>query len=444
MASNQRAAVLRRHWIPLAFVLLLGLVLAPRAPKLLARLVHPRAKHGQRITRNAGSPASLSYLTLPTPKGAGLGQAVWGVGEAKKEGWDGILIGLGNFADPDQIDLSGFDAVVRAAAKHRLRTHIRLLLPADANVETTGSALASVWATRYNSGIAWTQPYRPPRSVAIAVAKLVWQKAIDNAVQAYGAEGLKPADWISAEAANEPGIGGANGPALGRWSALRENYKRFKKEWKKYLDSKDPADYDRAHADFLGIFPESLWLGDKPSPEGRIEPEFFALLRSMLQSLNDRGVKIFPLTLEGESGATGQEEIDSCVGPDAQWIFRKYQGRAGFNAFMNTEVSSPEQAGEAYAKRVRDQVNRMRRNPLFSGELFNTEFGMENRSALLNDGLDIAEARQGILDRQRQLSEIAGAGFFISFGSNRLSTGFNLFDDNRAPVGEFAVGPNAP
>jgi hypothetical protein len=384
---------------------------------------------------------ALSYLGIPVPKGAYLPKALWSIDEAKRDGWDGVETGIGTYNDPDNIDMSGLQAAAELAAKDKLRMHLRLLQAVDAEQKINGSFQPSKWAVRYNGGEAWSQPYRLPKSVAVEAAKRVWQKAIDTVVLAYKSAGLEPTQYVSAEGMNEAGIGGANGPGLGRWSALRGPYDAFKHTWKDYLSSHNSSDYERAKSDFLKIFPESLWNNDKPLEEGSIEPDFFTELRSMLAVLDDRGIKIYPLTLEGEYGKVGQHEIDSYTGPDVAWIASKYGNRAGFNRFMTSPAATPDECGENYAARAHYQIDRMRKNPFLSGDLFNTEFGMENLPSSITGNYDIAEGRQAILTRQRNLEGIVGGGFFISISTNKLASGFNLFDDNQQPIGKFAVGP---
>jgi hypothetical protein len=389
------------------------------------------------------SGGTLSYLNIPVPKDSGIPNALWAAQEAHDQGWDGVEVGIGSTSNGLTRDWSGLKKLADLTASLKLRIHLRLLESADANLYKNGVATPSWWAVTYNDGVPWPQPFRLPPKVAAACAKLLWQKGFDITYAAYQAHGLDPTTYITCEAANEAGIAGSGGPMLGSWSSSRSTWRRFQKEWANARGDRRSPDFEAAHKDYVAVLPEALWRNGDPKLEGYIEPEFFAMLRTMLSNFDSKGCKVFPLTLKSTVGEEGQREIDSYTGPDVAWIASHYEGRGGFNCYMSPAASTVAECARNYLAREQEQVARMRKNPYFSGELFDSEFGMENDSNHIRGNLGIAQGRQAVLMAERKLTNVAGGAFFTSIGSNRLEENFNLYTPDHKPVGDFVVSPTA-
>ena len=159
-----------------------------------------------------------TYLHVGTPRGSRVSMVRWAVSEAHALGYEGVVIGVGTdqIQDPLKTDWSGFSETVNDALNCGLHIHLRLLQNVPVKAYSNGVYIGpSAWVTRYNSGVSWPQPFRPPLSVCPYIAALVWQRATDILHDACIAHGLDPSKWCSEELTNEPGIGGAGGPYYG-------------------------------------------------------------------------------------------------------------------------------------------------------------------------------------------------------------------------------------
>jgi hypothetical protein len=348
-----------------------------------------------------------TYLHVPAPRGTRVQMARWAVQRADSLGYEGVVIPVGTdqIQDPLRTDWSGFSATVNDALDAGMKVHLRLLQNVPVRAYQNGVAVGpSAWVTRYNGGVSWSQPYRPPLAICPYISKLVWQRATDILYDACVARRLNPARYASEELANEPGIRGAGGAYFG--------------------DS----------------FANAIWPA---APEGSIEPYFWKMLRTLRYSYTARGIPTFAVTLEGTHGAVGDIELASVTGFDAQRVSEGCSGW-GFNRYATSASRTPYLAASWWSARANDQVSRMRKHPLIGSKLlFNTEFGMKNSSALmtgLSDDVSIADYRLAILGAQRSLGGVVASGWFLAISTNPLGSGYQLFNADGSAVGGF-VGP---
>jgi hypothetical protein len=332
--------------------------------------------------------------------------AEWAVAEAQLLGYEGVVISAGTdeIQDPLSTDWSGFTDTVTQALRAHLKVHLRLLQNVPVTAYHNGIAMGpSAWVTRYNGGVSWSQPYRPPLAVCSYISKLVWQRATDILYNACVANHLDPSKVASEDLANEPGIGGAGGPYYGTSFST-------------------------------GVWPTGA--------EGFIEPYFWSMLRLLRYSYTARGIPTFAVTLEGTAGSVGDVELSCVAGPDALRVSQGCTGW-GFNRYASLS-GSPFLSARAWSSRFNAQVARMRANPLIGAKrLFNTEFGLKNSSVLisgLSSDVSIADFRNAVLSAQRSSTGVVGAGWFLAISTNSLGSGFQLFDANESEVGGL-VGP---
>ena len=288
-----------------------------------------------------------TYLHVPSPHGSKVSLARWAVQEAHQLGYEGVVIPIGTdeIQDPTKTDWSGFTQTVNDALANGLHVHLRLLQNVPVLAYQNGAPMGpSVWVTRYNKGVSWQKPFRPPLSVCPYIAQLIWQPATDILYKSCLAHNLNPTKYASEELANEPGIGGAGGPYAG------------------------------------SSFETASWPA---GAEGTIEPYFWTMLRSLRYSFTARGIPTYAVTLEGEAGSVGQTELNCVVGADAERVSQGCTGW-GFNRYATVPSSNPEYAASTWTLRANAQITRMRLNPLIGNKpLFLTEFGMQNSASLM-------------------------------------------------------------
>jgi hypothetical protein len=348
-----------------------------------------------------------SYLHVPAPRGARVNLARWAIQQAYALGYEGVVIPVGTdqIQDPLKTDWSGFTAAVNDALKDGLKVHLRLLQNVPVKAYLNGVCIGpTVWVTRYNTGQTWNQPFRPPLALCPWIAKLVWQKATDILYQACIQNQLDPTICASEELTNEPGIRGAGGAYTG----------------------------------------DSFSSGSWPAlPDGTIEPYFWTMLRKLRYSFSSHGIPTYAVTLEGTAGQTGQTELNSIIGEDAQRVTEGCTGW-GFNRYETVPAMTPQLAAQDWESRALAQIKRMRANSLIGNKpLFITEFGMKETKALMTGGSSAAQYRQAVLLIQRSTPGVIGGGWFLSISTNSLGSGFNLFNEDETPVG-LPVGPLTP
>jgi len=352
-----------------------------------------------------GFPQTPTYLHVPAPRGTKVAAAQFAVAEASLLGYDGVVIPVGTdeIQDPLTTDWSGFAESVDEALRFRLKVHLRLLQNVPVRAFSNGVAIGpSAWVTRYNNGVTWNAPFRPPLSVCPYIAKLVWQRATDIACAECVNAGLNPVNYISEELTNEPCVGGAGGPYAGTSFAT-------------------------------GVWP-SL-------PQGTIEPYFWKMLRTLRYSYSSHGIPTYAATLEGTAGTVGQTELNCLAGDDAARVSAGCTGW-GFNRYASVPCSSPSLEAASWSNRAQAQITRMRLNPLIASKpLFITEFGMKNSSSLMTGPYSVCEYRRAVLNAERSLPGVIGGGWFLSISTNTLGLGYQLWNSDQSVVDDL-VGPN--
>lgn len=348
-----------------------------------------------------------SYLHVPAAKGR-LQQALWCIDQAKALGYEGVVlpVGTNSIQDPDRTDWSAFESAVREAARLGLRLHLRLMQDVPVSTFSGGVRTGdSAWVTRFNGGVSWSTPFRPPLTVCAAIAQRVWQVALDRALAVYGSLGLAGPALISLEETNEPGVGGAGAA---------------------YSGTSTFASVSAAGA------------------QGFIEPEFWAMLWELQSHFDPRGCRLYAVTFEGQQSdndrdgrVDAQVEIDSVCGVYAQAVLMDPKVRGvGFNRY-SVPASSVSACGSSWGYREDWEARHLRANPLLRGKgLFVTEFGVSSRSVAGRVDL----YRLAVLRRQRASVGLDGGGMFLSLSTNALNRGFELWGSDLGVVGGF-VGP---
>lgn len=347
-----------------------------------------------------------TYLHIPAPKGR-QSLALWAIDQAKSNGYDGVVLPVGTdrIQNPDagySVTWADFDACAKECARLRLRIFLRLLQNVPAYAYSNGVRIGpSAWATKYNGGKTWDTPNRPPAALWSLIPKKIWSPALGYVWNAYKAKGLDATAYIACELTNEPGIGGQGGP---------------------YVGSSKPS------------YPGSGWPS---APEGTIEPEFARMLRVMRYAFPARGCRTFAVTFEGQHGDASANEVASVDPANTDWqqIAAGCSG-FGFNRYMTVPASSPDAAANIWRTREQAEVELLRSNPLIAGKsLFLTEFGMSADPRLRNGDGSLADYRTEIVRTQRQLSNIVGAGLYTSVSTNSKTSGFELWDALKQPIG---------
>jgi hypothetical protein len=372
-------------------------------------------------------------LTGPEAQGNTLPQAQEVVQLAVQNGYNGVSMGAGieRMSDPNNVDLSGIQAVSHAAMQAGLKYICWRL---DFDVPNS-----QAWADEFNGGAIWPISSRPPASTWSRIAQ-IWQAIRDTSAQEVTSAGGDPNKVLIFVLGNEPGLGGVGSPSLGPWSYSGFFYALFQ-------STGDPTW-------FLVAFP-SDFLGQ---PEGYIDPGYWTALRG-IRSRVKFGGKTYCVSFEGsETSLPGQ--VASVTGPDAQWVFSNTYGFAinvfGTNArrlFDSTSSSvtraplSPVQEAAAFTARVDKLVAICRTNPILANEHFViTEFNIS--TGRMPDNVDFFPYREEMLKQVLAYGPIDAAMMFTAYPTDPSNSDFQLFTRTVvngvvtiAPVGSNPVGP---
>lgn len=372
-------------------------------------------------------------LTGPVAFGASLPQAQEVVQLAAQHGYNGVSLGIGieRMADPNNIDLSGVQAITHAAMQAGLKYICWRL---DVDVPNN-----QLWADACNGGTIWPIATRPPSGAWSRIAA-IWQQARDTSAAEMTANGVNPSRGLIFVLVDEPGIGGVGGPSLGPWSTSGFYYNLF-------LATGDPTWFTVA-------FPAEL----AGAPQGYIEPGFWTMLRGV-RSLVKFGCKTYCLSFEG-SEASLPNQVASVTGPDAQWVYANTYGfainvfgpnsRRTFDSISFTFTRAnltPVQEAAAWKTRLDKLLAMVRVNPILANKrVVLTEFNVS--TGRLPDLADYFPYREEILKQAMSYPNMDASMIFAAYSTDPATASMQLFNRvvtngvvSITPVGSNAVGP---